>query len=95
MSRPALSISGGTPVGMPDYKPINKMKESEIKALLRPPRPALYQVWVDAVGKGLIAVGPKCEHGVASALCGAIRTQIGLGHERTWRSASVVPVSLS
>lgn len=89
MAKPALSITGGNPAGVPDYRPINLLSHDEIVESLLPPRETLYQVWVDWRGRGQVAVGPRCSIQTASAFAEAIKTQIGLGRERTWREPSI------
>jgi hypothetical protein len=92
-AKPFVRASGGTPAGMPDYKPINKLPAHEQRALLRRalnPRPVLYQVWVEQIGKGLTPVGPKWEKHRASNLAYAIETQIRLGKERVYSNPTVV-----
>ena len=92
--RPSARISGGTPNGLPDYKPI-KFDSAEFRALLsRPVKPVLYQVWVeDRVKSSAIPIGPKCVYGTATAFAGAISTQIALGREHAWANPTVVVVS--
>src|SRR6266446_4798443 len=87
---PSARVSGGTPNGFPDYRPINKLSRAELADILRPPKPTLYQVWVLDRLRGYIPVGPKCENTLASEFCSAIQTQIRLGRERDWNSPHVV-----
>lgn len=85
------SFSGGNPAGMPDFKPLNRSSPEQFRQLLaRAVRPPLFQVWVDAAGRGTIPVGPKCPQGVAESFASAIRAQIALGRERTWNNPAVV-----
>jgi hypothetical protein len=93
---PSVRASGGTPAGMPDFRPLNRSSPKEFSALLRRSvRPALFQVWVDANGGGSIPIGPKCPEQAAGALADAIQVQIGLGRERTWRNPRVALVGSS
>lgn len=93
--KPSARVSGGTPNGVPDYRPFNKLPEAEqraqLKTLLKKTiRPALYQVRVEDVNKGDIAVGPKCSERVATAFAYAISTFIKSGKETVWSNPRVV-----
>lgn len=91
--RPANSITGGTPNGMPDYKPFNKLPRAEQDEVLKKVlRPTLYQVLVEDCKTGnSLAVGPKVPQNVASALAHTINVQVALGQEKLWHSAIVSP----
>lgn len=83
--------TGGTPAGVPDFKPFNKLSRDELRSMFRPSRPALYQVWVETSGQS-IPVGPKLPQGVAEEFAAAIRGQIALGREKTWNNPHVIAV---
>lgn len=87
---PSIRVSGGTPAGMPDFKPVGP---TGLRAMLRPSRPALFQVWVDTPN-GSIPVGPKCPQHAAFALADAIEIEIGRGRERTWSNPRVAPIGI-
>lgn len=91
--KPTVRASGGTPAGFPDFRPINKLPEHELRALARRAvRPVLYQVWVeDLAARATIPVGPKCAQNTASALAFAIAEQVALGRERLWANPHLVP----
>jgi hypothetical protein len=94
--RPKVSVrvSGGTPSGFPDYRPINKLPRDEQRALLaRLTRPVLYQVVVEDRKGNPLRVSPKCSSQTAQALASAINTQVALGREKLWSNATVVLAS--
>ena len=92
--RPNARITGGTPSGLPDYRPINKLPRHEIAEIMRKarPRPRLYQLYVDWTGRGTVAVGPKCELGLVEVLRSTVLANIASGKELTWSNPSVLPV---
>lgn len=89
--KPTVRTSGGNPTGFPNYRPINKLPEHEIKQLMKKAiKPALYQVRVEDRKKGEIAVGPKCPQSAASALAFAISDMVARGLEPDWSNPRVV-----
>jgi hypothetical protein len=91
--KPSARVSGGQPNGFPDFKPINKLPDHEIRELLKKTlKPALYQVRVDDRKKGNIAVGPKGPVHIIEPFANAISTQIQLGREKDWANPIVTLV---
>lgn len=85
-----VPVTGGNPNGVPNYRPINKLPEAELKALANKiVRPSLYQVWVDDKGGASLAVGPRVSQNVASRLAEAININVLRGVEKTWSNARV------
>ena len=82
--------SGGTPNGVPNFRPINKLPKFELKALAsKIVRPALYQVLVDDKGGATLAIGPKIARHVAENLAEAINTNVLRGVEKVWSNARI------
>ena len=94
--RPARSITGGNPVGLPNFRPFNKLSRDEQRAMFapaRPSRPELYQVWVETRKGGFIPVTPKRPLEGAEAFAAAVRSQIALGTEKEWSAPVVLACS--
>lgn len=89
---PSARVSGGTPNGFPDYRPLNKLPKDEVaKRLKRILKPPLYQVWVEVKDRSsAIPIGPKCENSIAHMLAYEIRRQVALGNEQVWSNPTVV-----
>lgn len=89
--KPSVRVSGGCPTGIPDYRPINKLPQHEVRELLsKQLKPVLYQVVVEERSTGnALFVGPKCSSQTAQALAETINTQVALGREKLWSNARV------
>ncbi len=91
-----MRISGGTPSGIPDFRPVNPwgrpMPKPARKLRLPSEIHALYQVFVETRSGRMLAVGPKLTAAAAEQFAAAIRVQIIHGKEKRWSNPSVLCV---
>lgn len=87
--KPSVRVSGGTPAGFPDYKPLNPWGRPMPK--YKPPeKPERYQIFVETKTRDLLAIGPKAPEDFLRPLCRAIEEQIARGNEKDWSNPHIV-----
>lgn len=100
MTKPKASmrISGGSPAGFADFKPLNphgapmpklsRPMPSEREG--KPPHVDLFQLWVDTP-KGPLRILPKAPKEFLEPMLAAINRMIIDGREATWREPRLLP----